>query len=292
MNATTEHGELRTLLLAVSAYTILFIIKVVAYSITGVLALLAESLHSLTDIAIAIFLIASVVQSRKAADEVHMYGHARAQNVAVLVAATLFISFTSVQLYEEAIQKLLGMGTGTYQQLPLALSIVILSMVVEAAPLVGLLRHTYRGPAATAQLTDLINDELALVAVLIGTVFLIRGVFIADPIAVIIVATVIAVRGGILLRENVSFLLGRSPGAAVLKRVEQVVLSVPGVRGVHELRGEYIGPEMVHLEMHITVAPGTSIEEADKIADVVSARVMENGGCQYCTFHVEPDRGY
>ena len=39
------------------------------------------------------------------------------------------------------------------------------------------------------------------------------------------------------------------------------------------------------------VAPGTSIEEADKIADVVSARVMENGGCQSCTFHVEPDRG-
>jgi hypothetical protein len=34
-----------------------------------------------------------------------------------------------------------------------------------------------------------------------------------------------------------------------------------------------------------------SIEEADKIADVVRERVVENGGCRYCTFHIEPDRG-
>jgi hypothetical protein len=37
---------------------------------------------------------------------------------------------------------------------------------------------------------------------------------------------------------------------------------VNGVRQVHELRGEYIGPGMVHLEMHVAVAPGTSIEDA------------------------------
>jgi divalent metal cation (Fe/Co/Zn/Cd) transporter len=66
--------------------------------------------------------------------------------------------------------------------------------------------------------------------------------------------------------------------------------TVNGVRQVHELRGEYIGPGMVHLEMHVAVAPGTSIEDADRIADEVESRLATDGGCQYCTVHAEPDR--
>ena len=95
---------------------------------------------------------------------------------------------------------------------------------------------------------------------------------------------------GILLCENASFLLGRSPGAAFLKRVEQAALSVPGVLGVHELRGEYIGPEMLHLEMHITVALCTPIEEAHKIATEVRERVNQEGCCDSCIIHVGSSR--
>jgi len=291
MNAdpSSSRRELRALQLAVGVYVFMFAIKLVAYFLTGVLALLAESVHSLTDLVIATFIILAFTYSRKSADEGHHYGHARAENVAALVAATLFISFTSVQLYEEAFSQLVGQAPAAYQNLSLALGVVVLSIVVEATPLIGLLRHTSRGPAATAQLTDLINDEFALVAVLIGTMFLIRGQPIADPIAVIIVATIIAVRGAILLFQNASYLLGRSPDAAYLTRVAHIAQTVSGVREVHELRGEYIGPQMVHLEMHVAIAPGTTIEDADKIADEVEHRLATDGGCQYCTVHVEPD---
>jgi cation diffusion facilitator family transporter len=291
MNADlpSSRGELRALQLAVAVYVFMFAIKLVAYFVTGVLALLAESVHSLTDLVIATFIVVAFVYSRKSADEGHQFGHARAENVAALVAATLFISFTSVQLYEEAYNQLIGQAPAAYQHLPLALGIVVLSMVVEATPLIGLLRHTYRGPAATAQLTDLINDEFALVAVLIGTLFLIRGQPIADPIAVIIVATIIAVRGVVLLLQNASYLLGRSPDATYLTRVARIAQTVNGVRDVHELRGEYIGPGMMHLEMHVGIAPGTTIEDADKIADEVELRLAAEGECQYCTVHVEPD---
>jgi cation diffusion facilitator family transporter len=289
-NPPSSSRELRALQLAVGVYVFVFAIKLVAYFMTGVLALLAESVHSLTDLVIATFIVLAFVYSRKTADEAHQYGHARAQNVAALVAATLFISFTSVQLYEEAFNQLVGQVPNTYQHLPLAIGIVMLSMVAEATPLIGLLRHTYRGPAATAQLTDLINDELALVAVLVGTIFLIMGDPIADPIAVIIVATIIAASGVVLLLHNASYLLGRSPDAAFLTRAADIAQAVNGVRQVHELRGEYIGPGMVHLEMHVAVAPGTSIEDADRIADEVQSRLATDGGCQYCTVHAEPDR--
>ncbi|MGZ4894429.1 MAG: cation diffusion facilitator family transporter [Halobacteriota archaeon] len=287
-NRLPPSRELRALQFAVAIYVFLFALKLGAYFLTGVLALLAESVHSLTDIVIALFVALALVYSHKTADEGHRYGHARAQNVAAVVAATLFISFTSVQLYEEAYNQLIGGVPDIYQHLPLATGVVVLSMIVEVVPLILLWRTTKRGPAATAQLTDLVNDELALFAVFVGTVFLTQGVTIADPIAVIIVATVIAVRGVILLIQNASYLLGRSPDAAFLARAARIAKTVNGVKQVHELRGEYIGPDMVHLELHVAVAPDASIKEAHRIADEVQNRLVAEAECQYCMVHPEP----
>ena len=84
--------ELRALQLAVGVYVFVFAIKLVAYFMTGVLALLAESVHSLTDLVMATFIVLAFVYSRKTADEAHQYGHARAQKVAALVAARLCCS--------------------------------------------------------------------------------------------------------------------------------------------------------------------------------------------------------
>jgi divalent metal cation (Fe/Co/Zn/Cd) transporter len=83
---------------------------------TGVMALFAEALHTLSDIFISGFLLVATLWSRKKADEVHMFGYGRAQNVAALVAATLFISFTSLKLYEEAIPRLFASDEASYQR--------------------------------------------------------------------------------------------------------------------------------------------------------------------------------
>ncbi|MCL7413052.1 MAG: cation transporter [ANME-2 cluster archaeon] len=57
-----------------------------------------------------------------------LFGYGRAQNVAALVAATIFISFTSFELYKEAIPRLFSPETGSYQDLSLALGIIIFSI--------------------------------------------------------------------------------------------------------------------------------------------------------------------
>jgi cation diffusion facilitator family transporter len=282
-----QRGDTRALRLALGIYVLLFVIKLGAYFLTGVLALLAESLHTLSDIAISAFLLAAAAWSQKAADDDHMFGHGRAQNVAALIAATLFISITSIQLYQEAIPHLLEPEQTSHENLPLALAVVILSMLIATVPLVGLLRQSSRGAAAKAQLLELFNDEAGLLAVLVGTLFLLRGEPLADPIATIAVATLIAVNAFGLLRENVSFLLGRSPGPEFLKRVTRVAMGVPGVLDVHDLRAEYIGPEIVRASMHIMVPRGMLVEDADRIAEDVQRRVHDIAGCDYCIVHLD-----
>lgn len=133
----------------------------------------------------------------------------------------------------------------------------------------------------------LAKDELGLVTALVGTLFIIWGRPVADPIAAIVLATIIAYMGVGLFRENLCFLLGRSPGPEFIAKVESLARSVEGVLGVHDLRAEYIGPDTVHTGMHIEVRRGLPIEEADGIAEEVRRRVYQATGCLYCVIHVD-----
>jgi cation diffusion facilitator family transporter len=285
-----KSGETRGLAFALITYLVVFALKLGAYFATGVMVLLAEALHTLSGVFISGFLLVALVWSRRKADEVHMFGYGRAQNVAALVAATLFISFTSYKLLEDSIARLLRPEPPQYGNLWLALTVIVVSMAIAAAPLVTLLRQERQGASAKAQLMELVNDELGLVAALAGTLFVYWGLPLGDPIAAIVVALIIAVNAIGLFRDNVGFLLGRSPGPEFLARVERAALSVEGVLAVRDLRAEYVGPDVVHAGLHLVVPRGLPVEEAHRIAEAVRAKVHKETDGHYCVIQVEPVR--
>lgn len=282
--------ELRGLWISVATYVVIFSLKLAAYIATGVLALLAESFHTLADIVVSGFLLLALYYSRRAPDAEHMFGHTRAQNVAGLVAATIFIAFTSLRLYEEAIPRLFTAADAGYGDLRLAIGVLVGSMIFAALPLVSLLRTRGGGASARAQLTGLVNDEIALTAALAGTVFIWLGWPIADPIAAILVATMIAWSGVALLRANASILLGQAPSREMIDAIERGAREVDGVVGVHDLRAEQVGPDELHAALHVEVAPETRVADADRIADAVRARVTAMTKCAYCVVQTEARR--
>ena len=283
-----ESEDIRSLQLTVGVYALVLVMKLVVYLMSGVMALLAEALHTLSDLFVSGFLLAAMYFARKAPDRVHTFGHGRAQNVAALVAATLFISFTSFELYREAIPRLFKAHEAQYQNLPWVIGVLVLSMLIAAAPMVKLVRQKARGAAAKAQLTELVNDELGLVAALIGTLFVAWGKPIADPLAAIVVATIIAYNAIGLFRENASFLMGRSPDPKVLEEMERLARAVPGVLDVHDLRAEHSGPDTVNAGLHIVVRRKLPVEEADRIAEEVTRQIQQVTAGGYCVVHVDP----
>ena len=288
---TTPDSELRAIRLSLMVYVLVMLLKLGAYSITHVMALLAEGLHTLSDIFVSGFLLVAAIWSRKKADEVYMFGYGRAQYVGALVAATLFISFTAFELYREAFTALFVGGPGKpHENVPIALGVLAASIVIGLAPLLSLMRQKNRGAAARAQFLELINDQLGLIAALVGTVLVQFGYHLADPIASIVVATIIAVNGIGLFRENLSYLLGRSPGADFMAEVERIVHATPGVVGMHRLRGQRLGPDSVQLDMHVEVRAGTPVEDANNIAHRVedSLATLSPGG-SFVSVHVDPE---
>jgi ferrous-iron efflux pump FieF len=265
----TSDKEIRSMLLTVGFYAIIMVIKLIAYFSTHVMALLAESFHSLSDLFISGFLLIALLWSRRGADRAHMFGHGRAQNVAALLAATLFLSFTSYKLYEESIPKLLHPASLSHQNLPIAIGVLVFSMLAALFPLASLILQKGLGASAKAQMIELINDELGVLAALVGTIFISMGYPMADPIATMIVATIIAINAIGIFRENLGLVIGKSPDPAYLEKIRQVAESTHGVLEVVGLMAEYIGPDSIHVDLEIKVSSGITIEEANEVVSKV-----------------------
>jgi len=177
--------------------TLLTVLKVVAYLGAGALVLLMEALHSLTDVVAAALLL--VAARRSAEDPPRTWGYGSAVNLAGLVAAILFTAVPIVLLLDGAIPRLLD--PAEYRNLPLAAGVVLLSTVLTAAPVGGLVQRP-RGHLGDVRLVELLTDLFCLLVAL-AAVLLVRARYPeADPIAAIAIAPVIIVNGVALFRET------------------------------------------------------------------------------------------
>lgn len=139
-----------------------------------------------------------------------------------------------------------------------------------------------------AQLGGVLIEEAASGAALIGVILTSQGYLWADPMASTVIAAVIALIGVKIFKDNVDYFLGRAPSKEFMEKIESTTKSVKGVLGVHDLRAEYIGPNVVHTDFHIEVVRGTPIEE-DRIAEEVRDKVGQETGCQHCVIHIDPE---
>lgn len=167
--------DLRDLKIAFSAYILFYALKLAGYFIIGVMALIAEALHTLSDIFVSGFLLLAAYYLGKSADRVNMFSYDRGQNLVALSVAILFISFTSFNLYEKFIPHLFNPWEAVYENLWLAVGVIGVSIAIAAISLIKLYTQNQRGPVANAQFLEFINDGLGLISALVGT-FLFCGV--------------------------------------------------------------------------------------------------------------------
>jgi divalent metal cation (Fe/Co/Zn/Cd) transporter len=125
-------------------------------------------------------------------------------------------------------------------------------------------------------------------AALVGTIFISKGYPMADPIATMIVATIIAINAIGIFRENLGLVIGKSPDPAYLEKIRQVAASTHGVLEVVGLMAEYIGPDSIHVDLEIKVSSGITIEEANEVVSKVRQRVLNETNCIYCSVRPRP----
>jgi len=266
----------RGIKLTLGIYLTAFSVKAVGFLMTGFIALLADGLNSLTDIAMALMMLASFRLARVPADESHPFGHGRGENAAALVAGVAFITVVAFGILREAVPRLLEPG-GVPDNPEVAFAALGFSFLMNGLGIVFLYRELKRGssPASKALLVDLVNDQISIGAAVTGILGATYGYPVVDPLAGIVIAVIISYTAYELVKSNVIVLMGASPGSEFYGRVEEVVMEVDGVEGVHDVMGEYIGPEKVHVDLHIRVDAAMTVEEADPLTEKVASRIKD-----------------
>ena len=265
------------------AYAISLTVRFIGYFMYGYLVLIAEALHSLTDILVLAILKISSKVSEKPADMHHPLGHGLAGNVGALIAGVAFISILSYELFKEGVSRLYHHEV--YHDPTNAILLMLLSLVPLFVVVVYTGRKKLR-PEEVALRYELRNDMLSGLAAVAALSF--SGVFPQiDAFAAIVVAVIIAYSGLRLINENAKVLLGYSPDEEFYRRVASVASEFEEVKDVHDIIATYMAPDKVHLDMHVTVDGSMSVREADdlteRIFDRLSSEVPE---VEYATIHV------
>src|SRR4051794_10115238 len=236
---SSEPSKAAAAALSVASNTALILLKAIAGTVTGSVALLTEALHSATDLVASIVAFFSVRAADAPADESHPYGHEKIEDMAAAIEGILILIGCGLIAFE-AIRSLVR--GPEVQRLGIGIAVLGLSIVVNFV-----VSRTLRGraqrtgsPALAADAAHLTTDMATSGGVLIALVVaLATGWEWIDPAIALAVAAVIAVAGIRILTRSSRVLVDETLPDPELDVIREVVSGFAGrgIVGFHELRG-------------------------------------------------------
>ncbi len=274
---------------------VLSVFKILAGVFGASAAMIADGVHSLSDLASDIVVLIFVRISSKGKDESHEYGHGKFETMATLIVSLILI-IVAVELMLSGIGSIRTVIGGGVLPSPkyIALAAAVISIVSKEI----LYRYTVivgrkvDSPAVIANAWHHRSDAFSSVGSLIGiagALFLGDKWTILDPLASCVIS--IAVFAVALKMTLPSFreLMEVALPEDVQKDIIATASSVRGVEDVHGLKTRRNGPSII-IDAHIVVRPDMNIVDAHDIAtNVENALKGRFGNETQISIHIEPD---
>jgi len=280
----------RAALLSVGSNTLLILLKVVAGSITGSVALLTEAMHSSIDLIASVVAYVSVRKADEPADESHPYGHEKIENLAAAIEGMLILVGSGVIAFE-AIRHLVQ-GT-TVDKLGIGIAVLAVSIVVNVVVSTVLGRRAVltQSAALGGDAAHLRTDALTSGGVLLGlTLVQITGADWLDPAVALVVAAAIVVSGVRILTRSSRVLVDEALPASELDAIRDEVVGFGdrGVAGFHALRARRAGARRL-VDLHVQFRAGTTLEAAHATAHALQDAIRARLGGADVLIHLEPE---
>ncbi len=289
LSETPPGIKVRTAALSVVSNTTLILLKVVAGTITGSVAILTEAIHSSIDLIASVVAFLSVRKADEPADESHRYGHAKLENLAAAIEGILILIGAAVIAFE-AIRRLIRGGEVKF--IGIGIAVVGLSMAVNLIVSGMILRTARRtgSPALEADAAHLRTDALTSAGVLVALVLVkITGAEWLDPAIALVVAASIVPTGVRLLSRSSRILVDEALPADEVAVIRETIeeFAGQGVVGYHELRTRRAGARR-YVDLHVQFREGTSLESAHRTAHEVQEQIESRLGGTDVLIHLEP----
>ena len=276
----------RTLLVVLVLNAAVAIVKVVVGIHTGALTVLGAALESGLDTFNNVVGISLVSVAARAPDEDHPYGHDKFETLGAL-GIVGFLSISCFELLREGIEALLT------RRAPHHVSggdlVVIVGTLAVNVFVVGYERRRGQRLGSAFLLADAAHTGSDILVTLLALASLALwhvGLAWLDSVLAIAVALIIAWSGYRILRESIPVLVDER--AIEARRLRDVVLAVPDIQDVRNVRSRSTASGQLFAEVTIAVSGGTSVDEAHRLADAVEEAIEREFGTSEVTVHVEP----
>ena len=254
-------------------------------------AMVADAIHSFSDVFTTIIVIIGVKISSKKADKNHPYGHERFESIAAMILSMILVGVGAIIGYT-AFKKLI---TGEYAsaQMPKAIALVaaVVSILVQVIMFVIAniaAKKTHSG-ALRADAWHHLSDALSSVGSFAGILGAMLGVLLLDTVAGFIISILILKVAFEIFMDSVNKLTDRSVDENMQKRIKDIALQTNGVIKIDRLRTRQFGNNMIYVDIEISCDGDLTLKQAHAIAQSVHDKMETDiKEVKHCLVHLNP----
>lgn len=279
--------------------TLLGISKIITGLLTHSSALVADGIHSLSDLATDALVVVMLRLSHQPPDKEHPWGHGRIETLGTVLLGCILIAVAGGMAWNSTLALLSDLPP----LIPSWPGLVVALISIAAKE--GIYRYTLavgqriKSDLLIANAWHSRTDALSSVVVFIGIGGSMVGLVWMDTLAAVLVAAMVAHIGWGLSWRSIQQLIDTAPPGEELSAIAHTAAGVEGVKAVHDMKVRYIGSEQA-LELHILIEPLYSASEGHFIAEQVGKHLRQlNPQLQQLIIHVdtrndqnEPDPPY
>ena len=252
-------------------------------------ALIADGIHSLSDLVADFVVLFANHHSRKGADTDHPYGHQRFETAASLVLGLLLLAVGLGMLWSAIIK--LQTPEAVPKVHAVALWVVGLALVCKELLFRYLLRiaQEVKSSMLVANAWHARSDAASSLVVGLGIIGNLAGYPILDPIAALIVGFMVAKMGWKFGWDALHDLMDRAVDEVEVEAIRNTLTKTPGVIAVHDVRTRKMG-DMIVVDAHLEVDAELTVEAGHNIAVDARQRVLQRHRVLDLMTHIDPWR--
>ncbi len=277
----------RTSWVSVGVNLVLTVLQVVVGILTRSQALVADGIHSLSDLVADFVVLLASRHSQKDADDDHPYGHQRFETGASL-ALGLLLLLVGVGILWSAVGKLQNP-----EDIPVVHQAALWVAVFTLLAKEGLFRYMLKvakqvkSSMLVANAWHARSDAASSLVVALGIVGNLAGYPILDPISALIVGFLIVRMGWTFGWDALHDLMDRAVDDSEVQAIRETLLATDGVQNVHDLRTRKMG-DMIVVDVHLEVMHDLNVEQAHDISVSARDRVLQRHRVIHVMTHLDP----
>ncbi len=261
--------------------------QIIVGTLTKSQALIADGIHSLSDLVSDFVVLFAGHHAKKDADADHPYGHQRFETAASLALGAILLAVGGGMVWS-ALQKLEAPGTIAPAHTT-ALWVALGGILTKELLFRYMLRtaKAVKSSLLVANAWHARSDAASSLVVSLGILGSMAGYPLLDPIAALIVGFMVGKMGWSFGWDALHDLMDRAVDEEEVQAIRATLLATPGVAGVHDVRTRKMG-DMVVADAHIEVDAKLTVEEGHNIAVAARNAVLQRHRVLNLMTHVDP----